>query len=101
MANFSWTNIDPINFVHDGFAITAFFIRHILFTFNIALSIMVLLVTMFTKRTLEFTAFPTILLFSILLRLSLNIASTRVILLEEHTGAATAGRVVESLAIFG
>ncbi len=47
----------------------------LLFTFNIALSIMVLLVAMFTKRTLDFAAFPTILLFATLLRLSLNIAS--------------------------
>jgi len=51
------------------------------FTFNIALSIMVLLVAMFTRRTLEFAAFPTILLFATLLRLALNIASTRIILM--------------------
>ncbi|CCJ75753.1 Flagellar biosynthesis protein FlhA [Cronobacter muytjensii 530] len=63
------------------------FILDLLFTFNIALSIMVLLVAMFTQRTLEFAAFPTILLFTTLLRLALNIASTRIILLEGHTGA--------------
>ncbi len=62
------------------------FILDLLFTFNIALSIMVLLVAMFTQRTLEFAAFPTILLFSTLLRLALNVASTRIILLDGHTG---------------
>lgn len=76
------------------------FLLDMLFTFNIALSIMVLLVAMFTKRTLEFAAFPTILLFSTLLRLSLNVASTRVILLEGHTGSAAAGKVVESFGHF-
>ncbi|UNH31817.1 flagellar biosynthesis protein FlhA [Moellerella wisconsensis] len=70
------------------------------FTFNIALSIMVLLVAMFTKSTLEFAAFPTILLFSTLLRLSLNIASTRIILMDGHTGGGAAGKVVEAFASF-
>lgn len=60
------------------------FILDLLFTFNIALSIMVLLVAMFTQRTLEFAAFPTILLFTTLLRLALNVASTRIILMEGH-----------------
>lgn len=72
------------------------FILDLLFTFNIALSIMVLLVAMFTQRTLEFAAFPTILLFTTLLRLALNVASTRIILMEGHTGAAAAGKVVEA-----
>ncbi|GLR07289.1 flagellar biosynthesis protein FlhA [Mixta theicola] len=76
------------------------FILDLLFTFNIALSIMVLLVAMFTQRTLEFAAFPTILLFSTLLRLALNVASTRVILMEGHTGAAAAGQVVEAFGHF-
>ncbi len=76
------------------------FILDLLFTFNIALSIMVLLVAMFTQRTLEFAAFPTILLFSTLLRLALNVASTRIILLEGHTGAAAAGHVVEAFGHF-
>ncbi|AUX93803.1 flagellar biosynthesis protein FlhA [Mixta gaviniae] len=76
------------------------FILDLLFTFNIALSIMVLLVAMFTQRTLEFAAFPTILLFSTLLRLALNVASTRVILLDGHTGAAAAGQVVEAFGHF-
>ncbi|PJZ06219.1 flagellar biosynthesis protein FlhA [Pantoea rodasii] len=76
------------------------FILDLLFTFNIALSIMVLLVAMFTQRTLEFAAFPTILLFSTLLRLALNVASTRIILLDGHTGADAAGRVVEAFGHF-
>ncbi|RAT17222.1 flagellar biosynthesis protein FlhA [Lonsdalea populi] len=76
------------------------FILDLLFTFNIALSVMVLLVAMFTQRTLEFAAFPTILLFSTLLRLSLNVASTRIILLEGHTGAGAAGKVVEAFGHF-
>lgn len=76
------------------------FILDLLFTFNIALSIMVLLVAMFTKRTLDFAAFPTILLFATLLRLSLNIASTRIILLDGHTGPDAAGRVVEAFGHF-
>lgn len=76
------------------------FILDLLFTFNIALSIMVLLVAMFTRRTLDFAAFPTILLFSTLLRLSLNVASTRIILLEGHTGSAAAGHVIEAFGHF-
>lgn len=76
------------------------FVLDLLFTFNIALSIMVLLVAMFTQRTLEFAAFPTILLFSTLLRLALNVASTRIILLEGHTGASAAGHVVEAFGHF-
>jgi len=76
------------------------FVLDLLFTFNIALSIMVLLVAMFTRRTLDFAAFPTILLFSTLLRLSLNVASTRIILMDGHTGPAAAGRVVEAFGHF-
>ncbi len=76
------------------------FILDLFFTFNIALSIMILLVAMFTRRTLEFAAFPTILLFSTLLRLSLNVASTRVILLDGNKGGAAAGRVIEAFGHF-
>ena len=76
------------------------FVLDLLFTFNIALSIMVLLVAMFTQRTLEFAAFPTILLFTTLLRLALNVASTRIILMEGHTGGAAAGKVVEAFGHF-
>ena len=76
------------------------FVLDLLFTFNIALSIMVLLVAMFTQRTLEFAAFPTILLFTTLLRLALNVASPRIILMEGHTGGAAAGKVVEAFGHF-
>ena len=64
----------------------------LLFTFNIALSVMVLLVSMYTMKPLDFAAFPSVLLFSTLLRLSLNVASTRVVLLEGHTGRTRPAR---------
>ncbi|QHM73222.1 flagellar biosynthesis protein FlhA [Mixta intestinalis] len=76
------------------------FLLDLLFTFNIVLSLMILMVAMFTQKTLEFSAFPTVLLFSTLLRLALNIASTRIILLEGHTGASAAGQVVEAFGHF-
>ncbi|AEO08046.1 flagellar biosynthesis protein FlhA [Buchnera aphidicola] len=76
------------------------FVLDIFFTFNIALSIIILLVSMFTRKTLDFTAFPTILLFSTLLRLALNVASTRIIFLQGHQGANSAGRVIESFGHF-
>ncbi|MCW5196482.1 flagellar biosynthesis protein FlhA [Buchnera aphidicola (Pemphigus obesinymphae)] len=72
----------------------------IFFTFNIVLAIIILLVSMFTRQTLEFTAFPTVLLFSTLLRLALNVASTRVILLYGHTGAYSAGNVIKAFGHF-
>ncbi|GAB5605975.1 flagellar biosynthesis protein FlhA [Sideroxyarcus sp. TK5] len=72
----------------------------ILFTFNIALAIMVLLVAMNTTKPLDFAVFPAVLLISTLLRLSLNVASTRVVLLEGHTGPAAAGKVIESFGHF-
>ncbi|MBL0455860.1 flagellar biosynthesis protein FlhA [Aeromonas enteropelogenes] len=68
----------------------------ILFSFNIALSIVVLLVAVYTRRPLEFAAFPTVLLVATLLRLALNVASTRVVLLEGHNGSAAAGHVIEA-----
>ena len=76
------------------------FVLDLLFTFNIALSIMVLLVGMYTQRPLDFAAFPSVLLFSTLLRLSLNVASTRVVLLEGHTGPDAAGKVIEAFGHF-
>src|SRR5690625_5279898 len=72
------------------------FALDLFFTFNIALAIMVLLVAMFTTKPLDFAAFPSVLLFATLLRLSLNIASTRVILLHGNTGSDAAGRVIEA-----
>tara|TARA_R110001583_G_scaffold26571_3_gene95733 strand:+ start:2675 stop:4705 length:2031 start_codon:yes stop_codon:yes gene_type:complete len=68
----------------------------ILFTFNIALALVVLLVAIYTKRPLDFAAFPTVLLIATLLRLALNVASTRVVLLEGHQGGAAAGHVIEA-----
>ena len=72
----------------------------ILFTFNIALAVMVLLVSMNTTKTLDFSVFPTVLLITTLLRLSLNVASTRVVLMQGHTGSAAAGKVIESFGHF-
>jgi len=68
----------------------------ILFTFNIALALVVLLVSIYTKRPLDFAAFPTVLLIATLLRLALNVASTRVVLLEGHEGGNAAGNVIEA-----
>jgi len=76
------------------------FLLDLLFTFNIALSVMVLLVSMYTMKPLDFAAFPSVLLFSTLLRLSLNVASTRIVLLEGHTGPDAAGQVIESFGHF-
>ena len=76
------------------------FALDLLFTFNIALALMVLMVATYTKRPLDFAAFPTVLLLTTLMRLSLNVASTRVVLTEGHTGPAAAGRVIESFGHF-
>ena len=76
------------------------FLLDVLFTFNIAISILVLLVAVNTRKPLEFAVFPTILLVTTLLRLSLNIASTRVVLLEGHTGPDAAGKVIEAFGHF-
>ncbi len=76
------------------------FALDVFFTFNIALSIMVLLVSMFTQKPLDFAAFPAVLLFTTLLRLSLNVASTRVVLMEGHQGADAAGKVIEAFGQF-
>ncbi len=70
------------------------------FTFNIAFSLIILLVVVYVMRPLEFGAFPTVLLVATLMRLALNIASTRVVLLEGHSGAAAAGKVIESFGNF-
>ncbi|WP_426145389.1 flagellar biosynthesis protein FlhA [Polaromonas sp. DSR2-3-2] len=76
------------------------FLLDLLFTFNIALSIMVLLVSMYTMKALDFAAFPAVLLFTTLLRLSLNVASTRVVLMHGHTGPDAAGKVIEAFGHF-
>ncbi len=72
----------------------------VLFTFNIALGLVVLLGTVYVRSPLELAAFPTVLLLATLLRLSLNIASTRVVLLSGHQGPAAAGHVIESFGNF-
>jgi len=72
----------------------------LLFTFNISLGMIVLLVSLYTLRPLDFAVFPTVLLLTTLLRLSLNVASTRVVLLEGHAGPAAAGKVIEAFGHF-
>ncbi|GGG48533.1 flagellar biosynthesis protein FlhA [Pseudohongiella nitratireducens] len=72
------------------------FLLDVLFTFNITIALVVLCVAVYAMRPLDFAVFPTILLVSTLLRLALNVASTRVVLLSGHEGGAAAGRVIES-----
>ncbi|MEZ8135329.1 flagellar biosynthesis protein FlhA [Vibrio splendidus] len=72
------------------------FLLDMFFTFNIALSMVVLLVSVYTRRPLDFAAFPTVLLIATLLRLALNVASTRVVLLHGHEGGDAAGNVIEA-----
>jgi flagellar biosynthesis protein FlhA len=76
------------------------FVLDVFFSFNIALSVIVLLTSLYTVKPLDFMAFPTILLVSTMLRLSLNVASTRVVLTEGHTGGAAAGKVIEAFGHF-
>ena len=72
------------------------FLLDVLFTFNIALAIVVLLVAVYSMRPLDFAVFPTILLVSTLMRLALNVASTRVVLLNGHEGGDAAGKVIQA-----
>ena len=76
------------------------FVLDLFFSFNIALSVIVLLTALYTVKPLDFMAFPAILLVSTMLRLSLNVASTRVVLTEGHTGGAAAGKVIEAFGHF-
>nr|WP_304030566.1 flagellar biosynthesis protein FlhA [Methyloversatilis discipulorum] len=76
------------------------FALDVFFTFNIAMSVMVMLVALYTTRALDFSVFPSVLLVTTLLRLSLNVASTRVVLLEGHTGPDAAGKVIEAFGHF-
>ncbi|MDM5178585.1 flagellar biosynthesis protein FlhA [Massilia sp. DJPM01] len=76
------------------------FVLDVFFSFNIALSVIVLLTSLYTVKPLDFMAFPTILLVSTMLRLSLNVASTRIVLTEGHTGGAAAGKVIEAFGHF-
>jgi len=72
----------------------------VLFTFNIALSIVIVMAVFYVARPIEFGVFPTVLLLATLLRLALNVASTRVVLLNGHTGAQAAGHVIRSFGEF-
>jgi flagellar biosynthesis protein FlhA len=72
----------------------------VLFTLNIALAMIVMLVSLNARRPLDFSVFPTVLLLTTLLRLSLNVASTRIILMQGHTGPDAAGKVIESFGNF-
>ncbi len=76
------------------------FALDLLFTFNIAMALMVMMVASYMLRPLDFAAFPSVILLTTLLRLSLNVASTRVVLLEGHTGPGAAGAVIESFGHF-
>jgi flagellar biosynthesis protein FlhA len=76
------------------------FLLDVLFTFNIALSLMVLIAVFSVKRPIDFAIFPSILLVATLFRLALNVASTRVVLSDGHTGPAAAGHVIESFGQF-
>jgi flagellar biosynthesis protein FlhA len=76
------------------------FALDIFFSFNIALSVIVLLTSLYTVKPLDFMVFPTVLLVSTMLRLSLNVASTRVVLTEGHTGPDAAGKVIEAFGHF-
>src|SRR5690349_6976435 len=72
----------------------------ILFTFNISLAIVIILAVVYVRRPLDLAVFPTVLLAATMLRLGLNVASTRVVLLNGHTGPAAAGHVIESFGAF-
>ncbi|MHB1401488.1 MAG: flagellar biosynthesis protein FlhA [Thiobacillus sp.] len=76
------------------------FMLDALFTLNIALAMIVMLVSLNARRPLDFSVFPTVLLLTTLLRLSLNVASTRIILMQGHTGPDAAGKVIESFGNF-
>ena len=76
------------------------FLLDVFFTFNISLSLMILLAVIYVRRALEFAAFPTVLLGATLLRLGLNVASTRIVLINGHTGAQAAGHVIAAFGHF-
>ncbi len=76
------------------------FMLDLLFSFNIALSLTIMLASIYVLKPLHFASFPSILLIATLLRLALNVASTRIVLLEGHTGTAAAGNVIEAFGEF-
>lgn len=76
------------------------FVLDILFTFNIMLGLLMVMLTINSRYPLDFSSFPSVLLIATLLRLGLNVASTRIVLLEGHTGTDAAGQVIESFGEF-
>ena len=76
------------------------FLLDLFFTFNISFSLIILLVVVYTLRPLDFAIFPTVILVSTLLRLALNVASTRIVLLEGHQGGDAAGKVIAAFGEF-
>jgi flagellar biosynthesis protein FlhA len=76
------------------------FLLDLLFTFNIAFSLIILLVVVYTLKPLDFASFPTVILMATLLRLALNVASTRIVLLQGHNGGDAAGKVIEAFGAF-
>jgi flagellar biosynthesis protein FlhA len=76
------------------------FVLDLFFTFNIAFSLIILLVVVYTIKPLEFASFPTVILLATILRLALNVASTRVVLIEGHKGGDAAGKVIEAFGAF-
>ncbi|MCK5189517.1 MAG: FHIPEP family type III secretion protein, partial [Methylococcales bacterium] len=76
------------------------FLLDLFFTFNIAFSLIILLVVIYSLKPLEFAVFPSVILIATLLRLALNVASTRIVLLEGHEGGDAAGKVIEAFGSF-
>jgi len=76
------------------------FVLDLFFTFNIAFSLIILLVVVYTVKPLEFASFPTVILLATILRLALNVASTRVVLIDGHKGGDAAGKVIEAFGAF-
>ena len=76
------------------------FLLDLFFTFNIAFSLIILLVVIYSIKPLEFSVFPSVILISTLLRLALNVASTRIVLLDGHEGGDAAGKVIEAFGSF-
>lgn len=76
------------------------FLLDVLFTFNIATSVLIIMIAIGTRKPLEFSSFPSVLLLATMLRLALNVASTRVILVNGHEGTDSAGQVIEAFGEF-
>ena len=76
------------------------FLLDILFTLNIMIALIVIMIAIHTEKPLDFSAFPAVLLFATMLRLSLNVASTRIVLVNGHEGTDAAGKVIEAFGKF-